>query len=88
MTMKISKIYGMDIYTDGGKFLGRVQDILLDLEAGKVVRVVLEPLATVSKEEAKRILREKSVLYSSVKSVEDVMVVSKAGSGMQAPLET
>jgi sporulation protein YlmC with PRC-barrel domain len=82
MTMKASKIYGMDIYTDGGKFLGRVQDILIDLEQGKIVRVVMEPLSSVSKDEAKRILKEKSVLYSSVKSVEDVMVVTKATSGL------
>jgi sporulation protein YlmC with PRC-barrel domain len=82
MTTKISKIYGMDIYTDTGKFLGRVQDVLIDLEQGKIVRVVMEPLANVSKDEAKRILREKSVLYSSVKSVEDVVVVTKSGTGL------
>jgi len=87
MTMKASKIYGMDIYTDGGKFLGRVQDILIDMERGEIMRIVMEPLATVSKEEAKRILREKSVLYKSVKSVEDVVVVSKGGVGPQAGLE-
>lgn len=87
MGMKVSKIYGMDIYTDSGKFLGRVQDVLIDLEQGKIVRMVMEPLASVSKDEAKRILREKSVLYSSVKSVEDVVVVTKAGVGLQPPLE-
>jgi len=37
----------------------------------------MEPLNSVSKEEAQRILRDKSVLYKSVKSVEDVVVVSK-----------
>ena len=79
MTIKVSKLYGMDIYSDGGKFLGRAQEILVDLEQGKIVRVVMEPLSSVSKEEAKRVLREKSVLYSSVKSVEDVIVVSKSG---------
>ncbi len=84
MTMKVSKIYGMDIYSDGGKFLGRAQDVLIDLEQGKVVRLVMEPLSNVSKEEAKRVLREKSVLYSSVKSVEDVIMVSKAGTGAQS----
>ncbi|MFH1095192.1 MAG: PRC-barrel domain-containing protein [Candidatus Micrarchaeota archaeon] len=84
MTMKVSKIYGMDIYSDGGKFLGRAQDVLIDLEQGKIVRLVMEPLSNVSKEEAKRVLREKSVLYSSVKSVEDVILVGKAGAGVQS----
>lgn len=78
MSVKVSKIYGMDIYTDGGKFLGRVQDILIDLEQGKIVRIVMEPLSNVSRDEAKRILRERSVLYNSVRSVEDVVVVGKA----------
>ncbi|MEM4633862.1 MAG: PRC-barrel domain-containing protein [Candidatus Anstonellaceae archaeon] len=77
MVVKISKIYGMDIYTDGGKFLGRVQEILLDLEKGEILRLTMEPLNSVSKDEAKRILRDRSVLYKSVKSIEDVVVVSK-----------
>lgn len=80
MTSKISNIYGMDIYTDGGGFLGRVQDIIIDLEKGEVVRLTMEPLNfLVSKEEAMRILKEKSVLYKSVRSVEDVVIVSKSG---------
>ena len=82
MTTKVSKIYGMDIYTDGGKFLGRVQEILLDLEKGEVIRLTMEPLNSVSKDEAKRILRDKSVLYKSVKSVEDVVVVTKGATSM------
>lgn len=79
--MKVSRIYGMDIYTDSGKFLGRVQDVLMDLEQGKIIRLVMEPLSNISREEAKRVLRERSVLYSSVKNIEDVVVVGKAGLG-------
>ena len=87
MTVKVSKIYGMDIYTDGGKFLGRVQEILLDLEKGEILRLTMEPLNSVSKDEAKRILRDKSVLYKSVKSVEDVVVVTRGAAGPQPALE-
>ena len=86
MSVKVSKIYGMDVYTDGGKFLGRVQEILLDLEKGEIARLTMEPLNSVSKDEAKRILRDKSVLYKSVKSVEDVVVVAR-GAGSPAGLE-
>lgn len=81
MAIKVSKIYGMDIYTDGGKFLGRVQEILLDLEKGEIIRLTMEPLNSVSKDEAKRILRDKSVLFKSVKSVEDVVVVTRGATG-------
>jgi sporulation protein YlmC with PRC-barrel domain len=84
MAMKVSKIYGMDIYTDGGKFLGRVQDIILDLEKGEILRLTMEPISNVSKDEWKRIIL-KSVLYKSVKSVEDVVVVARGATG--APME-
>jgi len=82
MVLKASKLYDMDIYTDGGKFLGRVHEILIDLERGEVVRLTMEPLSSVSKDEAKRILRDKSILYKNVKSVEDVVVVGKGLSGL------
>jgi len=78
MATRISNIYGMDIYTDAGSFLGRVQDVIVDLEKGEIVRLTMEPLNfLVSKEEAMRILKEKSVLYKSVRSVEDVVIVTK-----------
>ena len=86
MAIKLSKIYGMDVYTDGGKFLGHVQDVVVDLERGEVLRLTMEPLTSISKDEAKRILREKSVLYKSVKSVEDVVVVTRASASPNPPL--
>jgi len=76
----------MDIYNDEGKFLGKVQEVVVDLEKGEVVRILTEPLASMSREDAKRILREKSVLYKYVKSVEDVVMVAKQ-SGPSPPLE-
>ncbi|RLG18411.1 hypothetical protein DRN67_04210 [Candidatus Micrarchaeota archaeon] len=79
MTVRVSRIYGMDIYNDEGKFLGKVQEVVVDLEKGEVVRILTEPLSSISKEDAKRVLRDKSVLYKYVKSVEDVVMVSKAG---------
>lgn len=87
MAVKASRMYGMDIYTDGGKFLGRVQDMVVDLEKGEIVRLTMEPLSSISRDEAKRILREKSVLYKSVKSVEDVVVVAKIGGAITGELE-
>lgn len=79
MGFRISKLYGMDIYSDGGRYLGRVQDIIIDLEKGEVLRITLEPLSSVTREDAKRILRERSILYKNVRSVEDVIMVSKGG---------
>lgn len=79
MSIRMSKLYGMDIFSDGGKYLGKVFDIIVDVEKGEVVRVTLESIHAASREEAQRIIKEKTILYKNVKSVEDVIVVSKTG---------
>lgn len=76
MTTKLSRLYGMDIFTDSGKFIGNAQDFIVDLESGEVSRILIEPLPT-GKDDAKKALREKSIMYKNVKSVEDVIVVTK-----------
>ena len=87
MSMRMSKLYGMDIYTDSGKFLGKVQDLILDLEKGEVTRITMEPISFRTKEDAKRILSEASILYKNVRSVEDVVVVSKGNPQAVKPEE-
>ncbi|MCX6768956.1 MAG: PRC-barrel domain-containing protein [Candidatus Micrarchaeota archaeon] len=75
MSVKLSKLYGMEIFTDGGKYVGTAQDFVVDMEGGEVARVLLEAF---SSSKGKEILKEKSVLYKNVKSVEDVIVVARA----------
>jgi sporulation protein YlmC with PRC-barrel domain len=72
-------MYGMDVFTDSGKFLGNAQEFIVDIEGGEVSRVLLEQLPK-GKEDAKRALKDKSILYKNVKSVEDVIVVTKGAS--------
>lgn len=79
MSTKLSRLYGMDIFTDSGKFIGNAQDFIVDLESGEVSRILIEPLPS-GKDNARKALREKSILYKNVKSVEDVIVVSKGPS--------
>ncbi len=76
MTARLSRMYGMDIFTDSGRFLGNAQDFIVDVESGEISRILLEQLPY-SKDEAKKVLRERSILYKNVKSVEDVIVVTK-----------
>jgi sporulation protein YlmC with PRC-barrel domain len=82
MSTKLSRLYGMDIFTDSGKFIGNAQDFIVDLESGEVSRILIEPLPS-GKDDARKALREKSILYKNVKSVEDVIVVSKGPVGPQ-----
>jgi sporulation protein YlmC with PRC-barrel domain len=74
--MKISQLVGMDIYTDAAKYVGKVYDVIIDLQKGEAVRLTLEPIRISSKEEAKQIFKEKTVLYKSVKAVEKIVIVS------------
>jgi sporulation protein YlmC with PRC-barrel domain len=75
MTRKLSELYGMDIFTDKGKFLVTSQEFLLDVEKGSVARILLDRI-TGSRESLKEVLRNKSVKYENVRSVEDVIVVA------------
>lgn len=80
MGVKLSKLYGMDIYSDGAEYVGKVNDVILNLEKGEIIRITTDPLRGVLKADAKKMLREKSVLYKNVVSVRDIMIVSKRGS--------
>lgn len=87
MGTKLSSLYGMDIFTDSGKFVGNAQDFILDFETGEVSRILLQQLPS-SKDDAKKALRELSVLYKNVKSVDDVFVVTTGfGSSTQSQMQ-
>lgn len=73
--MRVSEIYRMDIYSDGGQYLGEVQDVIIDLEKGEVSRLLMVPWKNI-KGDTRSALRTKSILYKSVKNVSDVVLVS------------
>jgi len=78
--MLLSELLRMDIYSDSGQYLGEVQDIILDLEKGEVSRLLMVPWKT-AKGDVRTILKQKSILYKSVKNVGDVVLVSAPSIG-------
>ena len=76
MTTRLSKLFGMDIYTTDGEHKGKVFDIVINLEKGKLETITTEALKARSKQEAKRIISEKSIPYKNVRSAKDIVVVS------------
>ena len=88
MTVKLSYLIGLDIYTDTAQFIGKVYDIIIDLEKGEIVRLTLEPIKAASKDDAKRIFKEKTVLYKTVKAVEKIVIISPNGPMAEEPEET
>ncbi len=76
MVVRISQLMGMDVYTDTATYIGKVFDVIIDLQKGEVARLTLEPIRASSKEDAKRIFKEKTVMYKSVRAVEKIIIVS------------
>ena len=76
MTTRLSKLFGMDIYTTDGEHKGKVFDIVINLEKGKLETITTEALKARSKQEAKRIISEKSIPYKNVRSAKDIVIVS------------
>ncbi len=75
MSMRLSKLFNVDIYNDRGEYKGRVFDIVINLEKGRLETITTEALKARSKQEAKKIISEKSIPYRAVKSVKDIMVI-------------
>ncbi|MCL5430219.1 MAG: PRC-barrel domain-containing protein [Candidatus Marsarchaeota archaeon] len=74
--MKLSDLYEMDIYSDGGQYLGEVHDAIIDLERAEVSRILMEEWRNAEREEARRMLQQKSILFKNVKNIGDVVLVS------------
>jgi sporulation protein YlmC with PRC-barrel domain len=74
--MRLSKLFGMDIYSDGAEYKGKVFDIVINLEKGRLETITTEALKARSKQEARKIISEKSLPYKGVKAVKDIVLVS------------
>jgi sporulation protein YlmC with PRC-barrel domain len=77
MSIKISELYGMEIYTSKAKHLGKVEDIILNLQKGEIMRLTLAPLKSglLSKAKVEEILKENSIGYQDVDTVGDIVLV-------------
>ncbi|MFH1834818.1 MAG: PRC-barrel domain-containing protein [Methanobacteriota archaeon] len=80
MSKRLSELYGMDIYTQKANYVGRVEDVILNLEKGDIMRLSLKPLRgdLNSGEDVKRILQQESIPYNEVIEVGDIILVEKS----------
>jgi len=76
MSLKLSKLFGMDIYDAQAGYKGKVYDIIINLEKGKLETITTEPLKVKTKSDAKKILSEKSIPYKNVQSAKDILIIS------------
>ncbi|MEM0360236.1 MAG: PRC-barrel domain-containing protein [Candidatus Diapherotrites archaeon] len=77
--MRLSELFGMDIYTTDAERKGKVFDLVINLEKGRIETITTEPLRATSKAEAKKIISEKSIPYSKVISAKNIVLISTKG---------
>ena len=76
MTIKLSQIYGREIYTADAKKVGRVEDVILDLEGNRIWQLTLDPLkSSVLSRMPPEDLLKRSIPYERVKGVSDIILV-------------
>jgi sporulation protein YlmC with PRC-barrel domain len=78
MSIRLSKLFGMDIYDAKAGYKGKVYDIIINLEKGKLETITTEPLKVKTKSDAKKILSEKSMPYKNVVSANDIILISNS----------
>jgi len=77
MTNKISEVYGKPIYSREGEHLGTINDVIVDVEEGKAVRLVTEELKNIGRQELRRIMKEDSIKFDKVRSIGDIVLLGR-----------
>ncbi|MFH1774795.1 MAG: PRC-barrel domain-containing protein [Methanobacteriota archaeon] len=85
MVVRLSEIGGLEVFTEGGKHVGIVEDFSIDPETGKVLGVVL---SKVDDEFLRRMGVEGSgkgvvLPYEAVKSIGDIVIMKSITYGAQ-----
>lgn len=72
-------MYGLEIYTRKAEHVGRVEDVILNLETGEVMRLCLRSFKarTLPEDEVKKILQTETIGYNEVIEVGDVVICKK-----------
>jgi sporulation protein YlmC with PRC-barrel domain len=47
MAVRLSQMYGMDIYSEDAGYVGKVNDMILNMESGEVVRLTTMPIKSI-----------------------------------------
>ncbi len=77
--LRLSELFGRDIFTQDGTYKGKIYDIVVNLETGTMETITTAPLKVRTKQEAKKIIAEKSIPYKSVIAVKDIIIVNPKG---------
>ena len=79
MSKRLSELYGMDMYTQKAQYIGKVEDVILNIEQGEIMRLCMKNFrgSKLPSDEVRKILTEDSVAYDEVLEVGDIILVEK-----------
>ena len=79
MSKRLSQLYGMDVYTEKAERVGRVEDVILNLEKGEVMRLSLKSFKarTLPSDDVRKIIQEESIGYNDVVRAGDIIICRK-----------
>jgi sporulation protein YlmC with PRC-barrel domain len=85
MGKRLSELYGMDIYTQKAQYVGRVEDVILNVDKGEVMRLCLQSFkgGGLSREDVNRVLQDDSIGYDDVMEVGDIILIQKGPTSKQ-----
>jgi len=77
MTILLSNLYGKEIITTAGKKIGKVEDLILDFEQGKVHSLLLTKIDNIIRStKTSNIISKNSVIYTRVKNISETIIVT------------
>ena len=79
MTKRLSELYGMDIFTKKAEHIGRVGDVILNLEKGEVMQLSLRSFKSgeIGGFDIRKVLQEESIPFEEVSRIGDIIICDK-----------
>lgn len=79
MSMRVSQLYGRDIFTEKAEYVGKVEDVILNLDEGEVMRLTLRSFKgdQLHPDEVRKVITEESIGFNEVVRVGDIVICRK-----------
>lgn len=79
MSKRLSGLYGLGVYTEKAEYIGKVEEVILNIEKGEILWLSLESFKNrpLPNEDIKRILQQGSVPYTEVVQAGDIVICKR-----------
>ncbi|RLI95064.1 MAG: hypothetical protein DRO92_02235 [Candidatus Altiarchaeales archaeon] len=79
MSKRLSELYGMDIFTEKAEHVGRVEDVIVNLEKGEIMQLSLRSFKpkSIAGLDVRKILQEESISFEEIVRIGDIIICKK-----------